>query len=411
MGLLQKAGKRRHELLSKLSKKGKKYIDHVSKQRKKAIHQEIKKQRAKISKALSEPAKGAKKGRKKSKGLTKEPKLKKISKVKSKLAAKPVSTPVLSKVLGSSKVKAVISKFKSPAQKPVEPLTELKTKLHPAAKKKSQTSMDISSIKSQIQSQLQRPRRKSNRKYIYTGVPGFDDLLYDGIPEDAAILVAGGAGSGKTIFSLQTLYNHLKKGKKCIYMSFEESAEHLIEHMEEFGWDVKKYIKSGKFLVKRFNPFDITRSVDALLMQARGELLIDVKPVIFPPRFNPDFIVVDSLTAIASAFTGKEESYRIYIEQLFRFFENIKATAFLITETEQVPKIFSTTGVEEFLADGVIVIYNIKRGNIRERALEILKLRGASHQSKIVAMSIGSDGVVVYPEQEVFGGVDNQRVM
>lgn len=243
---------------------------------------------------------------------------------------------------------------------------------------------------------------------MYTGIEGFDALLDYGVPKNGSILIAGGAGSGKTIFSLQTLFNQLAQGKQCIMMSFEESEEKLIGHMEQFGWDPKKYIKKNKFYLKRFNPFEITRSVDALLMKARGELLIDVEPLILPKGFKPDFIVVDSLTAIASAFTGKEESYRIYIEQLFRFFENIKSTAFLITETEQVPKIFSTTGVEEFLADGVVVIYNIKRGNIRERALEVLKLRGASHEHKIVAMSIGSNGVTIYPDQEIFGDVDEK---
>jgi KaiC/GvpD/RAD55 family RecA-like ATPase len=142
-----------------------------------------------------------------------------------------------------------------------------------------------------------------------------------------------------------------------------------------------------------------------MLEKEKGELLIDIQPVILPEGFKPDFIVVDSLTAIASAFTGRTESYRIYIEQLFRFFEKLGATAFLITETKQIPEIFSTTGVEEFLADGVIVLYNIKRGDVRENAIEVLKMRGEKHQKKIVAMQITDEGVVVYPEQEVFGGL------
>lgn len=63
----------------------------------------------------------------------------------------------------------------------------------------------------------------------------------------------------------------------------------------------------------------------------------------------------------------------------------------------------TASGVEEFLADGVIVMYNFKRGNVRENALEILKIRGAKFQKKIAAMQITSeDGIVVYPAQEVF---------
>ena len=60
-------------------------------------------------------------------------------------------------------------------------------------------------------------------------------------------------------------------------------------------------------------------------------------------------------------------------------------------------------GAEEFLADGVIVLYNIRRGNVRENGLEILKMRGVKHEKKIVAMQIiENKGIEIYPEQEVF---------
>jgi KaiC/GvpD/RAD55 family RecA-like ATPase len=51
----------------------------------------------------------------------------------------------------------------------------------------------------------------------------------------------------------------------------------------------------------------------------------------------------------------------------------------------------------------VIVLYNIQHGNVRESAIEILKMRGVHHQKKIVAMQMTSKGIVVYPAQEVFG--------
>jgi hemerythrin-like metal-binding protein len=269
---------------------------------------------------------------------------------------------------------------------------------------------DISEIAAQITKELEgkktmaEPKKISGLKegFVYTGISGFDQLLDSGIPKGISIIIAGGAGSGKTIFCLQTLMNKAREGKKCLYLTLEEPEERLLSHMEGFGWKPKELVRKGKLKIIRMNPFDITRNVDAMLAKEKGELLIDVDPVIIPEDFKPDFIVVDSLTAIASAFTSKEESYRIYIEQLFRFLERIGATSLLITETEQVPKIYSTTGVEEFLADGVVVLYNIKHGDVRENALEILKLRGASHQKKIVAFQITSQGLVVYPEQEVF---------
>lgn len=246
---------------------------------------------------------------------------------------------------------------------------------------------------------------KLSKDNIKTGISGFDELITSGIPRGCSVLIAGGAGSGKTIFCLQTLAYQAREGKKGFYMSFEESEERLIGHMTEFGWNPHELIKKGKLRIQRMNPFDITRNVDALLAKQKGELLIDLDPVIMPEDFKPDFVVIDSLTALASAFTGKEDSYRIYIEQLFMFLEKIGATSFLITETEQVPKIFSQSGVEEFLADGVVVLYAIKHGNVRENAIEVLKLRGVSHQKKIVAMQITDQGLVVYPEQEVFSEI------
>lgn len=245
-------------------------------------------------------------------------------------------------------------------------------------------------------------RKKLNKKIVKTGISGFDELLIDGVPQGSSVLIAGGAGSGKTIFCLQTLYNNALKGKKCLYISFEESKDRLVAHMKDFGWDAEKLIKKGNLKIVRISPFEITRNVDALLAKEKGELLIDVDPVILPRGFEPDIIALDSLTAIASAFTGKEESYRIYIEQLFRFFEKSKATSFLITETEEIPRMFSKSGVEEFLADGVVVLYSIAHRNIRENAVEIFKLRGARHQRKIVSMRITNEGIVVYPGQEVF---------
>src|SRR3989338_9194243 len=151
-------------------------------------------------------------------------------------------------------------------------------------------------------------------KWIQTGIVGFDELLQKWIPKGASILVCGGPGSGKTIFCLQTLAHAITQGEKCLYMTFEESPERLIEHMADFGWDAKKMVKEGNLLIKKYNPYDITRQVEAMMEKAKGELLIDVKPLLFLEEFVPDRIVVDSLSAIAAGFVGKEEVYRIYIE-------------------------------------------------------------------------------------------------
>lgn len=300
-------------------------------------------------------------------------------------------------------------------EKPAFDMTKIKSEIEKKLKNggieshEAQILMQRAPLKHAIGALRDKKELKADGKSnIQTGVPGFDELFEKGIPKSSAVIVAGGAGSGKTIFCLQILADQAGQGKKCFYMSFEESEKRLTEHMKDFGWNAEKLLKSGNLNIKRYSPFDITRSVEAMLAKEKGELLIDVDPVIIPRGFKPDFIVLDSLTAIASAFSGKEDSYRIYIEQLFRFFERLGSTAFLITETKQIPEIFSTTGVEEFLADGVIVLYNIKHGDTRENAIEVLKMRGERHQKKIVAMQITDKGIVVYPEQEVFGGLGGE---
>ncbi len=289
---------------------------------------------------------------------------------------------------------------------------------------KKKEKLNLSKMKLEIQKKLkkeeklnseerifqQRPLLKSGRihgpihhEWLLTEIPGFDELLENGIPRGISILLCGGPGSGKTIFSLQVAFNAAKKGLKCLYMTFEESPERLKEHMNDFGWDTKDLEKKGNLKIIKFSPFDITRQVEAMLEKAKGELLIDVKPMLFPKGFNPDIVVVDSLSAIASFFKGKEDTYRIYIEQLFSLLNDSKTTSFLISESTDVAKKLTESGVEEFLADGVIVLYNLQKGTVRESAIEILKVRGTKHQKKIVAMQITDNGIVVYPEQEVFG--------
>ena len=250
-------------------------------------------------------------------------------------------------------------------------------------------------------------REESQKKvlgsFLWTGIEGLDKLLINGVPKGSRILLAGGAGSGKTIAAMQMLYHHAANGKKCVFLSFEESEDQIRGYMKSFGWDPEKLEKKGNLIIKRFSTLELNRRIDALLMKAKGELLIDVDPILLPKNIKPDMMVIDSLTAIDAMLGNKDNAHLLYVEQLFRFFERINATVFLISETEQIPKMYSRDGVNESLADGIFVFYNVSRGNVRENAIEILKLRGVKHQKRIVAMQITDNGIKVYPEQEIFG--------
>jgi circadian clock protein KaiC len=235
-------------------------------------------------------------------------------------------------------------------------------------------------------------------------------LFKQGIPKGSSILVAGGAGSGKTNLCLQILAHHANQGKKCYYMGFKESSDRLTQHMENFGWNPQRIIDSENLKIKRFLTSEIYyydkksgNDVQTMMTKDVDPLLMELVPLAIGKDvgFKPDFIVLDSLTALSSSFRGKEQSHRFYIERLFRFFEKIGSTNLLITETKQIPEIFSPTGVEEFLADGVFVLYNIRKKDYKGNAIEVLKMRGSEHQKKIVPMEITNKGLKIHPKEEI----------
>ena len=256
---------------------------------------------------------------------------------------------------------------------------------------------------------MKKEEKNKKDKYVKTYISGFDNLLHEGLLAGSANLVEGGPGSGKTLFLLQLAKNYCEKGMKVLYMSFEEPEYRLKEHMSNFGADAEAYEKKGLLYVKRFNALDIARSVEALLSEAKKELLIEVQPVLIPENFKPDIVLIDSLTSIGSAFSGEESRFRIYMEQLFRYLESHNITSFLIRETASpthVGNTFTEKGeAVSFLSDGIIALYNVffKDGK-RKRALEIIKMRGVEIKRQIAEFEIiKGKGIVVHPDRPIKG--------
>ena len=78
-------------------------------------------------------------------------------------------------------------------------------------------------------------------KIVETGIPGLNELLSGGFPEERVILLIGGPGTGKTIFAAQFLYKGFTDfNEKGIFISLDESKKHLYHEMQTFGWDFKK---------------------------------------------------------------------------------------------------------------------------------------------------------------------------
>ena len=246
--------------------------------------------------------------------------------------------------------------------------------------------------------------KNQKEQILKTEIGGFDNLFEKkGVPKGNSILVAGGPGTGKSTFCRQICYNAVSKGKHCMYVSFEESKERIIRSMNDFGWNVQKYIDNGNLIIQKINPLDILRMKFGSISGSGSatELSYKIKPLIIPKEFNPEVIAVDSLSAIIAASITKEKNYRVYLQQLFSFFEETGATSFLITETDPIPTRYSESGIEEFLADGIIVLYNVQKDDMRKNALEILKMRYGKHQKKVVLMEIDNNGIKIYPDKVI----------
>lgn len=264
-------------------------------------------------------------------------------------------------------------------------------------------------MKNLKQKRASKKKVETKEEFIKIYIPGFDKLISKGIPVGSSTLVEGGPGSGKTIFCLNIAKNMCERGKRVLYMSFEEPEGRLKSHLKSFGAKPEEYEEKKLLYVKRFNALDIARSVEALLSEAKKELLIEVQPVLIPPNFEPEIVLIDSLTSIGSAFSGEESRFRIYMEQLFRYLEAHNITSFLIRETSN-PTHIGATFVEKgeavsFLSDGIITLYNVfYKTGIRKRALEILKMRGVGFERKIVEIDIKPGrGMVVFPDKLLKG--------
>jgi circadian clock protein KaiC len=70
-----------------------------------------------------------------------------------------------------------------------------------------------------------------------SGVNGLDEVMDGGIPVGDTTLVLGPPGAGKTICSLNFIAEGLSRGERCVYISFQDTADQLVGMSRVFGWD------------------------------------------------------------------------------------------------------------------------------------------------------------------------------
>jgi circadian clock protein KaiC len=226
---------------------------------------------------------------------------------------------------------------------------------------------------------------------VDSGVEGLNELLDGGFPLDSLVLVTGTAGTGKTLLALQYLYKGAKVlGEPGIYVTLEEPPASLKRDVRRFGWDLDELERAGRLRFidlalreaarpRRLDVNDVFETVEAALREAPAKRL-----------------VVDPVTVI-----GFHSSSPLDVRQsLLRFGGLVRrfgCTTLMTTEILEESSGLGRFGVEEFVSDGVIVLYYSKVGGLRLRGLEVRKMRGSSHREGVFPLKIGPSGIVVNP--------------
>ena len=226
---------------------------------------------------------------------------------------------------------------------------------------------------------------------VKTGIKGFDSLIQGGIPKGSSILLSGGAGTCKTILSMQYIYNGaLEFQEPGLFVTVESNAKNIMWNMESFNWDIKKLQEDKLMAIYRLkiSPAgaemgEIDAELDAIKKQVQD--------------LGAKRLVIDSTTALGVLIKDPATIRNT----LFRFVDSVKemgCTTILTAETQSGSKTtFSAFGVEEFLVDGVVVLYFTPP----HRSMFVRKMRGTNHDKNVHPFQIGADGVEIKAKEQI----------
>jgi KaiC/GvpD/RAD55 family RecA-like ATPase len=215
---------------------------------------------------------------------------------------------------------------------------------------------------------------------VKTGIPGLDPVLQGGFLQDSVNLLTGATGTGKTIFCLQFLWYGLQKGDSCVYISLEEDPGEIKEDALEFGWDLSKYEKKGLFKVLYHDPSQVT-NIGPVVME-------EIKSL------KAKRIVIDSVSLLGLSIENLSQ-IRKRILSITNTIKRAGCTAIMVSEIPHEQKAISRFGVEEFVADSVVILNYMDTGGNFNRSLMVRKMRRTNHGKDIYPYTISSKGITV----------------
>jgi circadian clock protein KaiC len=224
-----------------------------------------------------------------------------------------------------------------------------------------------------------------------TGIAGFDEITGGGVPRGRPTLVCGSAGAGKTLFGMEflvkgaTLFN-----QPGVFMSFEETDQELIKNVASLGFDLtqlqaEKRLRLDYVFIER-SEIEETGEYDLEGLFLRLGHAID--------EIGAQRVVLDTLEALFSALPN-EAIIRAELRRLFRWLKTKGVTAVITCERGEGT--LTRYGMEEYVADCVILLDNRVNDQISTRRLRIIKYRGTSHGTNEYPFLIDEKGFSVLP--------------
>ncbi len=225
---------------------------------------------------------------------------------------------------------------------------------------------------------------------VKSGIPGFDDIVKGGIPKGDVILLTGTPGAGKTTFAMQFLAYGARNGEKGLYFTLEESANSIIKQFSIFDSQVSDLIKAGNLKIVEIPLIDFDTFKETITAEIEA--------------MSANRVVIDSVTYLQMFFSDVM-SIRKGIIEISTILRTHNTQGILIGEIPYGENKLSSFGVEEFAADAVVALYLIEREGTFLRAIRVVKMRGTDHLTKFCPMEITDNGIVIYPNAELFAEI------
>ncbi|HTD87567.1 MAG TPA: circadian clock protein KaiC [Candidatus Binatia bacterium] len=238
--------------------------------------------------------------------------------------------------------------------------------------------------------------RKTNRNSHLlekspTGIQGFDDITFGGLPKGRPSLVAGTAGCGKTLFALEFLIRGATQfNEPGVFIAFEETAEELGKNVASIGFDLTRLRRQKKVHIDHIH-------VERSEIQETGEYDMDglfIRLGHAIDSIGAKRVVLDTIEALFSAFSN-EAILRAELRRLFRWLKERGVTAVITGERGE--KAITRHGLEEYVADCVVLLEHLVIDQVSTRRLRVIKYRGSVHGTNEYPFLIDAAGFSVLP--------------